>query len=406
LVALDTETSALDPMRAEIVGMSLAVAPSRSWYLPFAHVAPDGALAGGTTPRNLPPPASEAIAPLRELLSDARVPKAAHNIKYDWLVLRRAGIELAGVVYDSLLASFVLDPGRRSHAINDLARERLSLEMRTYADVAGRGRAERPFAAVPVADAARYSCGDSEVVLRLREAFQPELEDHRLLALLETVEVPLVSVLVEMEWRGVRVDLERLTDISRQFARELAELERAIYRTAGTEFNINSTPQLRHVLFEKHQLPILKKTKTGPSTDYDVLEQLAAMGHEVPRLLSSTASLRSSSRPTWTLCRGSSIPEPGESIPATTRPVPPPAACRPRIRISRTSPCGRRAARRSGEPSWRPRGGCSSPPTTPRSSCGCSPTCPATRRSCGPSSRAETSTARRRRSSSACPRTT
>jgi len=136
-----------------------------------------------------------------------------------------------------------------------------------------------------VADAARYSCGDSEVVLRLREAFQPELEDHRLLALLETVEVPLVSVLVEMEWRGVRVDLERLTDISRQFARELAELERAIYRTAGTEFNINSTPQLRHVLFEKHQLPILKKTKTGPSTDYDVLEQLAAMGHEVPRLL-------------------------------------------------------------------------------------------------------------------------
>ena len=285
LVALDTETSALDPMRAEIVGMSLAVAPGRSWYLPFAHVAPDGALAGGTPPRNLPPPASEAIAPLRELLSDARVPKAAHNIKYDWLVLRRAGIELAGVVYDSLLASFVLDPGRRSHAINDLARERLSLEMRTYADVAGRGRAERPFAAVPVADAARYSCGDSEVVLRLREAFQPELEDHRLLALLETVEVPLVSVLVEMEWRGVRVDLERLTDISRQFARELAELERAIYRTAGTEFNINSTPQLRHVLFEKHQLPILKKTKTGPSTDYDVLEQLAAMGHEVPRLL-------------------------------------------------------------------------------------------------------------------------
>src|SRR5439155_1255094 len=169
LVALDTETSALDPMRAEIVGMSLAVAPGRSWYLPFAHVAPDGALAGGTPPRNLPPPASEAIAPLRELLSEARVPKAAHNIKYDWLVPRRAGIELAGVVYDSLLASFVLDPGRRSHAINDLARERLSLEMRTYADVAGRGRAERPFAAVPVADAARYSCGDSEVVLRLRE---------------------------------------------------------------------------------------------------------------------------------------------------------------------------------------------------------------------------------------------
>jgi len=213
------------------------------------------------------------------------VPKAGHNIKYVWLVLRGAGVALAGVVYDSMLASFVLDPGRRSHAIDELARERLSLELRTYGDVVGRGRAERPFEAVPVADAARYSCGDSEVVLRLREAFQPELEDHRLLELLETVEVPLISVLVEMEWRGVLVDLERLADISRQFARELAELERAIYRAAGTEFNINSTPQLRHVLFEKHQLPVLKKTKTGPSTDYDVLEQLAAMGHEVPRLL-------------------------------------------------------------------------------------------------------------------------
>jgi len=285
LVALDTETSSLDPMRAELVGMSLAVAPGRSWYLPFAHVAPDGELAGGTPPRNLPPLGSEALAPLRELLADDRVPKAGHNIKYDWLVLRGAGVALAGVVYDSMLASFVLDPGRRSHAIDDLARERLSLELRTYGDVAGRGRAERPFEAVPVADAARYSCGDSEVVLRLREAFQPELEDHRLLELLETVELPLISVLVEMEWRGVLVDLERLGDISRQFARELAELERAIYRAAGTEFNINSTPQLRHVLFEKHQLPVLKKTKTGPSTDYDVLEQLAAMGHEVPRLL-------------------------------------------------------------------------------------------------------------------------
>src|SRR5207245_1884491 len=168
LVALDTETSSLDPMRAEIVGMSLAVAPGRSWYLPFAPVAPDG----------------------------------------------------------------VLDPGRRSHAIDDLSRERLSLELQTYADVAGRGRAERPFESVPVADAARYCCGDSEMVLRLREAFQTELEDHQLLALLETVEVPLISVLVEMEWRGVLVDLERLADISRQFARELAELERAIYATA------------------------------------------------------------------------------------------------------------------------------------------------------------------------------
>jgi DNA polymerase-1 len=285
LLALDTETTSLDPMRAELVGMSLAVAPGRSWYLPFAHVAPDGELAGGTVPRNLPPLSSESVAPLRDLLSDPRVPKAGHNIKYDWLVLRRAGVELAGVSFDSMLASFVLDPGRRSHALDELARERLSLAVRTYAELVGRGRAERPFAAVPLADAARYCAADSEIVLRLHDAFLPELEDHQLVRLLETIEMPLMPVLMDMESRGVCIDLTRLGEISRAFAGELTALERAIYHAAGTDFNINSTPQLRHVLFEKHQLPILKKTKTGPSTDYEVLEQLAAMGHEVPRLL-------------------------------------------------------------------------------------------------------------------------
>jgi len=285
LVALDTETTSLDPMRAALVGMSLAGAPGRSWYLPFAHVAPDGELAGGVPPRNLPPLASDALRPLRALLADPAVPKAGHNVKYDWLVLRRAGVDLAGVAYDSMLASFVLDPGRRSHAIDELASERLSLRMRTYQELVGRGRAERSFAAVPLADAARYCAADSETVLRLRDAFRPELEDHQLVRLLETIEVPLIPVLVEMEWHGVLVDLERLGEIARAFTHELAELEQTIYRVAGAEFNINSTPQLRHVLFEKHQLPVLKRTKTGASTDYDVLEQLAAMGHEVPRLL-------------------------------------------------------------------------------------------------------------------------
>src|SRR5437868_509768 len=285
LVALDTETTSLDAMRAGLVGMSLAVAPGRSWYLPFAHVAPDGELAGGAPPRNLPPLTRAGLASLRELLSDPGVAKAGHNVKYDWLVLRRAGVELAGVTYDSMLASFVLDPGRRSHAIDELARDRLSLVMRTYPELVGRGKAQRPFAAVPLAEAARYCAADSEMVLRLRAAFQPELEDHQLVRLLERIELPLLPVLVDMEWHGVRIDVERLGEISRGFTRELAELEQSIYRAAGTEFNINSTPQLRHVLFEKIQLPVLKKTKTGPSTDYEVLEQLAAAGHDVPRLL-------------------------------------------------------------------------------------------------------------------------
>src|SRR5438132_663757 len=168
---------------------------------------------------------------------------------------------------------------------------RMSLAVGTYAELVGRGRAERPFAAVPLADAARYCAADSEIVLRLHDAFRPELEDHQLVRLLETIEMPLMPVLVDMESRGVCIDLTRLGEISRAFAGELAARARAIYHAAGTDFNINSTPQLRHVLFEKHQLPILKKTKTGPSTDYEVLEQLAAMGHGVTRLLIEYRSL-------------------------------------------------------------------------------------------------------------------
>jgi len=285
LIAIDTEASAIDPLRASLVGLSIAVAPGQSWYLPFAHRPPDGELPGGEPPKNLPALASPALAPLRELLTDPAVKKAGHNIKYDWLVLRRAGVELAGVAYDSMLASFVLDPGRRSHALDALALERLNLPMRTYADVAGRGRAERPFADVPVADAARYCCDDSEMVLRLAGAFNGELDDHHLRPLLDTIEVPLIRVLADMEWAGIRVDRELLGNLSRQFAIDLGRLEKEIHAAAGTDFNIASTPQLRTVLFEKLQLPVLKKTKTGASTDYEVLEQLAGMGHEVPRLL-------------------------------------------------------------------------------------------------------------------------
>ncbi len=285
MIALDTEASAIDPLRASLVGLSIAVAPGQSWYLPFTHRPPDGELAGGVPPKNLPAIKSPELAPLRELLADPAVKKAGHNIKYDWLVLRRAGVELAGVAYDSMLASFVLDPGRRSHALDALALERLNLPMRTYADVAGRGRAERPFADVPVPDAARYCCDDSEMVLRLAEAFNGELDDHHLRPLLDTIEMPLIRVLADMEWAGIRVDRELLAKLSRQFAIDLGRLEKEIHAAAGTDFNIASTPQLRTVLFEKLQLPVLKKTKTGASTDYEVLEQLAGMGHEVPRLL-------------------------------------------------------------------------------------------------------------------------
>src|SRR5438445_687188 len=240
----------------------LAVAPSENSAPPPPPPAQRAPLVAGSTP--LSPLAAPSTPP------PASVPSPA---------LARPAAEPT-IVDDPAALAVMVAECRRAPLVA-LETETSSLDpMR-----AGRGKAERAFAAVPLVEAARYCGADSEMVLRLRAAFQSELEDHQLLTLLETIEVPLIAALVDMEWHGVLIDLGRLGEISREFAKELAELERGIYRAAGTEFNVNSTPQLRHVLFEKHQLPVLKKTKTGASTDYEVLEQLAAMGHEVPRLL-------------------------------------------------------------------------------------------------------------------------
>jgi len=219
---------------------------------------------------------------LRELLADPAVKKAGHDIKAGWVALTRAGVTLGGVAYDSMVASFVLDPGNRSHAMADLARERLSIELPTSAQLVSK---DRQFSAVPPAEAGRVSAANAEMVLRLAEAFRAEIEDHHLTRLLDEIEIPLIPVLVDMEATGVLVDRAILGEMSRGFNKELTGLELDIYRAAGGEFNLGSTPQLRTVLFEKLKLPVLKRTKTGPSTDVEVLEQLATMGHEVPRLM-------------------------------------------------------------------------------------------------------------------------
>ncbi len=275
IVAIQTEPN--------LAGISFAVAPGRSWYLPFGHRSPEaGSELGATPPRNLPPLASDATAAVRALLADPAVKKAAHDSKASWVALARAGIPLGGVTYDSMVASFVLDPGNRSHALADLARERLSMELPTTTQLLGK---ERQFADVPPAEAARVSAAQAEMVLRLEEAFRAEIEEHHLTRLLEEIEIPLIPVLVDMETTGVLIDRAILGEMSRGFNKELTGLEMDIYRAAGGEFNLGSTPQLRTVLFEKLKLPVLKRTKTGPSTDVEVLEQLATMGHEVPRLM-------------------------------------------------------------------------------------------------------------------------
>ena len=285
LLALDTETSSLEPHDAELIGLSLAASATEVWYLPFAHRPPGGELAGAGPVTNLPPITDPALRPLVDLLVDPSVPKAGHNIKYDWQVLRRAGVELGGVAWDSMVASFVLDPGRRSHAIDALSLEHLGRPMTQYTDLTGRGRTQIPFAEVPVRAAADYCGADSATVLELRAIFAPELEQHRLGGLLHTIEMPLMEVLVDMEWTGIAIDSALFARLSSEFGAELKRLEGLVWAAAGEEFNVNSPKRLAVILFEKQGLPVLKKTKTGPSTDAEVLEHLASLGHEVPRLL-------------------------------------------------------------------------------------------------------------------------
>ena len=287
MVALDTETSSLEPRRADLIGLSFAISPAEAWYLPFGHRAPAATLMDAADPpavvTNLPPLLDPALAGVRELLTDPAVPKAGHNIKYDWQVLRRAGVELAGVAYDSMLASFVIDPGKRSHAIDTLALEHFGTRMTTYQELVGKGKAEIAFAEVTVARAASYCAADSATVLSLREAMSDQLAATSMERLLAEVEMPLVPVLVDMEWEGIRIDLALFSQLAQELGGDLARLEREIGELAGVELNINSPRQLAQVLFEKEGMPVLKKTKTGPSTDADVLEQLAEMGHTLPR---------------------------------------------------------------------------------------------------------------------------
>ena len=345
MISVDTETiidpgspQVIDPLRSALVSISIAIAPGEAYYFPFRHRppraaqgellidaagdrsatdAPDerGLIRGGDEPngapapkkrktasspsiaaraiagrkdtdvRNLPALDSPEMAPLRELLEDASVRKTAQNAKYDALILRRSGINLAGLDFDTMIASYVLDPGRRSHGLDVLALEFLDHTMTSYTDLCGRGKDAVPFDECPIEAARDYSCEDADMTLRLRAVFEPQLEAHELMRLFSEIEMPLVGVLAEMEWKGVSIDLPWFASLKKRFQAEREGVERQIYAEAGSEFNINSNLQLREILFEKLNLPVLKKTSTGPSTDASVLKDLAEEGHKLPALL-------------------------------------------------------------------------------------------------------------------------
>lgn len=264
LISVDTETTHVLPRWADIVGLSFAYQPNEAYYVPVR---------GPAGERVLDPQAT--LATLRPVLENSAIRKLGQNLKYDMIVLRAAGVELAGLDFDTMVASYLLDAGERNHNLDDLAKRYLNHTTIKISELIGKGKQQKRMDEVPVADVATYAAEDADVPLRLRPILASRLKEMGLVELNRDVEVPLIGVLAEMEFNGVRVDPDRLAELSGRYGERLAELEREIEELAGHPLNIASPKQLAQVLFQELGLPVVKKTKTGPSTDADVLEQLA-----------------------------------------------------------------------------------------------------------------------------------
>lgn len=274
-LSFDLETTSLNPLDAEIVGFALAVEAGQSFYVPVAHQGLEGAAQLSL---------DEALEVIRPLLEDPDVGLIIQNASYELRVMARYGIELAKIETDTMLAAWLIDSNKRRYGLDSLAREYLGRSMISFTDVAGKGKSQKRFDEVSIEEATNYAAEDADVTLQLRNTFAGALANMDQRAVLEDIELPLCRVLARMETRGIRVDRERLKELSDEFSERIDELEAQVFEAAGEEFLINSPAQLRVILFEKLGLPVIKKTKTGPSTDQSVLETLQHE-HALPRLI-------------------------------------------------------------------------------------------------------------------------
>ncbi len=283
LVGFDTETTSIDYMAAELVGLSLAVAAGRAAYVPVAHTYPGA-------PQQLS--RDTVLAKLRPWLENPERAKVGHHLKYDAHVLGNYGIRLAGMRYDSMLESYVLNSTATRHDLDSVARQYLGLQTIRYQDVAGKGAKQLSFDEVPIETAAPYAAEDADVTLRLHAALWPQIEATGSLAAVYTdIEQPLVEVLLRTEDNGVLVDAPLLRRLSHEFAEQMAAVEADVHRVAGHPFNLASPKQLQEILFTELKLPVLRKTPKGqPSTAEDVLSELAA-DYELPQLILDYRSL-------------------------------------------------------------------------------------------------------------------
>lgn len=277
LFALDTETTSLDAMRADLVGVSFSDGAGTAAYVPVGHNYP-----GAPTQLDR----DYVLGRLKPLLEDPQRVKVGQNIKYDMMVLARYHIELAGIGFDTMLESYVLNSTGTRHDMDSLALKYLGYKTRKYEDVAGKGKRQINFSEVPIEQAAPYAAEDADITLCLHDVLWPRLrEAPKLEKLFQEIEMPLVPVLAGMQRTGVRIDADMLRHQSDELARRLLELERDAHEAAGQPFNLESPKQIQEILFDKLGLPVLKKTPKGaPSTAEDVLQELA-LDYPLPNII-------------------------------------------------------------------------------------------------------------------------
>jgi DNA polymerase-1 len=284
MVAVDTETTSLDPMQATLCGFSLAVAPNEACYVPLGHRQGgdgSGLFAGGMAPDQIPE--SDALAAMKPLLEDAGVLKVGHNVKYDAQIFALRGITLTSVD-DTMLMSYVVDAGRSDHGLDPLAKRYFEHTTIDYNQVTGSGKSKLTFDCVEVEKAAEYAAEDADMTLRLWHVLKPRLTAERVNTVYETLERPLIPVLARMEGRGISIDRQELSRLSNDFGKRAMALEEDIRELAGEPLNPGSPKQLGDILFGKFGLPGGTKTKTGAwATGARALEDLAEQGHALPR---------------------------------------------------------------------------------------------------------------------------
>ncbi len=275
LLAFDTETDGLEFMRSNLVGISLSIAPGEAVYIPFKQAGLDHPLT-----------IDEVVPLLKPIMEDETIPKVGQNVKFDWHILKRYGIEVKGIADDTMIASYILDPTGNRHNMDALAELYLGFKTTSFEEIAGKGKSQKTFDEIDIETASFYAAEDADITLQLQRSILPRLR-HEVsqYKVYHDIEVPLISVLAKMEHEGIRVDATHLQNLSQEFSAKLIELEKSAYALAGEEFNMSSSKQVGEILFEKLALPVIKKTPKGaPSTAEDVLQKLAE-DYPLPKII-------------------------------------------------------------------------------------------------------------------------